>query len=190
MKLLFLVLSTLIFAQNNMPRDPIIQRLEEQLKNSQHMFEKMFKDDFFKDMDQQFFGGNHPFFNQKGLIEDDWERALGGLKTSWKDTKNAKVLVIEGEVSGEDPLDIQVQGGMISLKGTVNKKIKNRGDTVVRRYQFQRSYSVPRGTDIAQMKIEKKGDKELWLIFPYQEAKKKQNDDLKPLKSRESDPKI
>jgi HSP20 family molecular chaperone IbpA len=192
MKFCLFVLITFSLAQPQGPQDPVLKRLEQQLQRSQHMFEKFFKDDFFKGMDQQF--QNHPFFRGNDLIEDDWGRGLGGIKTSWKDVENAKVLIINGNISGEDPLDIQVKNGMISIKGIVKKEVQQNGKKSHHQYQFQRSYSVPRGADIAKMSIEKKNDSEIWLIFPYGDDSnapvKKKDDGLKPLKSHKSDPTI
>lgn len=183
MKVLLLILSSIVFAQTNQQVDPMMKQLEEHLKRTQNMFEQFFQDDFIDQM-------NGRFMRPDGLIENDWSRVLGGLKTSWKETDRAKILVVEGEISGEDPLDIQVKDGMISLKGIVKKKVDRNGQKSTHQYQFQRSYSIPPGTDVSQMDIQKKGEKEIWLVFPFatiKPEKKKRNDGLKPLKSKKSD---
>ena len=199
MKFFLLIFLCFSIEAQNKKIDPLIQQLERELLKTQNRFEQFFKDDFFKGFDQEFFGPNSQLFKQMDLIDGKWPHQMGALKTTWKESEHAKILVVEGNVSGEEPLDIEVNDGMISLKGTAKKEISMNGEKAIQRFNFHRSYSVPSGTDIANMKIEKKSDKELWLIFPYKtkssnSLKKKKtihrDDGLKPLKTNKSDPTI
>lgn len=188
--LIYFILATNITFAQNTNDEQLKRQIDEVMKARDEMLKSLMDDSFSGEFEKRMedimkrFGGigpGNPFDQSDSL-------AIGSY--NWEETPTEKILKIKVTQSKDQPLDIKIENGMISIKGiaeTVNgtgiNKIKSR-------INFQKSFSLP--TDIDQTNPEFKNNEklgELWITFKKIMSKKspKRIDERIPVKPTDQD---
>jgi HSP20 family molecular chaperone IbpA len=150
----------------------LLRDLRKNLLGDRRLLEKYFQKDFLDRVDKMFedsmrdFGGDD-FDQVFRSFQDSFQSMGSGLNTRWKETKEGKVLVVDGAVAKGGNFDLKVKEGIVSLSGTLEKDLGTMGKRVM---SFSNSFPVPQGTDPDKIRIEN-GDEGLLVIFPWTEKR-------------------
>jgi HSP20 family molecular chaperone IbpA len=144
-------------------REEIHRRMMDKLINGNGPDQDMFKDmeEFMNEsMSSSFAGATSPNY-----------------KTEWSETTAGRTLTITPNTP-EQQLDINVNNGMVEIKGKIEQKTPN-GSSVS---NFSNSFNVPGDCDSGKVKMDSKAGKIL-LQFPYRVKPKNERKPIPPSKS-------
>lgn len=165
--------------------DQIQKRLQLREEMHRRMLDKIMNgngpdEDMFKDLEK--------------MAEDMMSESLSGMDSfapttsnyqmEWSETSGGRTLAISPK-SPDQKLDINVNNGMITIKGST--ELKSQYGTSVS--QFNNSFNVPGDCDATKVKMDQK-DGKILLNFPFRTAKsiqKKPVDQRRPLPKSEDD---
>ena len=156
-------------------REEIHRRMMEKLMNGNGSDEDMFKD--LEKMAEE-------LMNDSFTGMDSFAPTTSNFQMEWSETTGGRTLSITPKTP-EQKLDINVNNGMITIKGTAEQKSQY-GSSVS---EFNNSFNVPGDCDPTKVKMDQKNGKIL-LNFPFRTAKsiqKKPQDQRKPLPKSEDD---
>lgn len=159
-------------AQN--PNDEQLKRqIDEVMKAREEMLKSLMDDSFSGEFEKRMedmmkrFGGIGP-----GNPFDQFDsQAIGSY--DWEETPTEKILKIKVTQSKDQPLDIKIENGMISIKGIAETLSGTGANKIKSRINFQKSFSLP--TDIDQSNPDFKNNEklgELWITFKKIMSKK------------------
>lgn len=129
--------------------DPFVQ-MRQQMK-------KMLNDDFFANS-----------FALSGF--DSGRMALGNqVKVSEREDDQYTYIDIKGEGLSKDQVEIEIKDGMVSISGTIEKKIDNKGQgfhsSSTSLSQFSQRFNLPPGVDESRVQFED-AENRMTLKFP------------------------
>lgn len=183
--LIFMVCLVAYAYTDNKKKNPVVEevddlremlRLQNQMKTE---IDRIFNNDDIKD---SIFGG---------LGDIKMELGSDFIETTWEETTKERILKIKPKDKNTN-LDISIKDGFISIKSKTEQKDQSKGQMIS---SFSQSFNVPEDVDEKKAKIDQKGE-EIIVIFPLRFGKslkqdkiemKKDDDDLRPLKSSPSD---
>lgn len=189
----FIFYSNITFAQN--ANDEQIKRqIDEVMKARDEMLKSLMDDSFSGEFEKRMedimkrFGGIGPGFGQGNPFDQSDSLAIGSY--NWEESPTEKILKIKVTQSKDQPLDIKIENGMISIKGIAETLSGTGANKIKSRINFQKSFSLP--TDIDQTNPEfKNKDKlgELWITFKKIMSKKspKRVEERMPIKPTDQD---
>ncbi|WP_408097229.1 Hsp20/alpha crystallin family protein [Peredibacter sp. HCB2-198] len=156
------------------------------------------REEMHRRMIDKLMNGNGPdeglFEDLEKMAEDMMKDSFSGMDSfaptssnyqmEWKETAGGRTLAITPK-SPDQKLDINVNNGMITIKGSAEQKSQY-GNTIS---QFNNSFNVPGDCDPSKVKMDQK-DGKILLNFPFRTAKtiqKRPEDQRKPLPKSEDD---
>lgn len=165
-------------------REEMFRRLRESLFKGQGI-----NDDIFKDMEAL---GQDLMSDSFSGISGLSDFSSNNFKMEWNESKEGRTLLIAPQDQGQQ-LDINVQNGMVIVKGKTERK-GPQGTSVS---SFSNSFNVPTDCDANAVKMDQKNGK-IVLFFPYskdikkveipsKENEQKDDNDRRPLKPSEGD---
>jgi hypothetical protein len=132
------------------------------------------QDEIFKDMEALFEDVMKDM--QKGFSDFDDFGQSKGYEMAWTESKEGRTLWISPQ-DKKSPLEINVEKGMISIKGKSEVKTPTRSSVS----SFSHSYSVPSDCDGSKVKMLEK-DGKILMSFPFNKADQKiKRDERRPL---------
>ncbi len=146
--------------------------LRKNLLGDRQLLEKYFQKGFLDRVDKMFedsmrdFGGED-FDQIFRSFQDSFQSMGAGLNTRWKETEEAKILIVDGAVAQGGNFDLKVKEGMVSISGTLEKDLGQMGKRMM---SFSNTFPVPAGTDPNKIRIEN-GEEGLLVIFPWAKGK-------------------
>ena len=166
-------------------RDQIMKRMQLREEMHRRMMDKLMNgngpdDDMFKDLEKM----AEEMMSESFTGLDSLAPVTANYQMDWEETGSGRVLTITPK-SPEQNLDINVNNGMITIKGKAEQKSQY-GSTIS---DFTNSISVPGDCDSTKVKMDSKGGKIL-LNFPFRTAKtikKTPEIERKPLPKSEED---
>lgn len=163
------------------PADSIQRRMELREEMHRRMMQQLFSDkapdeDLFKDMEQMFNDSMAEAFTQ--LQQLDQLTSQENFKLEWLEDSTGRTMAITPQ-SPEQKLDINVQKGVIIIKGQREQK-SAQGSSFT---NFTNSFPVPDDCDGSKVKMEQQGEKIL-IKLPYRTTVK---DERRPIPASEED---
>ena len=137
-------------------------------------------EDMFKDLEKM----AEEMMNESFSGMDSFAPTSSNYQMEWIETAGGRTLSITPK-NPEQKLDINVNNGMVTIKGTAEQKSQY-GNSIS---EFNNSFNVPGDCDSTKVKMDQKNGKIL-LNFPFRTAKtiqKKPTDQRKPLPKSEDD---
>ncbi|NOT77996.1 MAG: Hsp20/alpha crystallin family protein [Bacteriovoracaceae bacterium] len=171
--LISFILSSNISLAQNTNDEQLKRQIDEVMKARDEMLKSLMDDSFSGEFEKRMedimkrFGGigpGNPFDKSDSL-------AIGSY--NWEETPTEKILKIKVTQSKDQPLDIKIENGMISIKGIAETLSGTSANKIKSRMNFQKSFSLP--TDIDQSNPEFKNNEklgELWITFKKIMSKK------------------
>lgn len=171
--LISFILSSNISIAQNTNDEQLKRQIDEVMKARDEMLKSLMDDSFSGEFEKRMedimkrFGGigpGNPFDQSDSL-------AIGSY--NWEETPTEKILKIKVTQSKDQPLDIKIENGMISIKGIAETLSGTGANKIKSRINFQKSFSLP--TDIDQSNPEFKNNEklgELWITFKKIMSKK------------------
>lgn len=160
-------------------------RLQKQLQLREEMHRRIL-DKFFNGTgsDEDLFGDMHEAFEE--AFGNSFAPRTSNFSAEWTETKEGRTLVITPKTPDQQ-LDINVQNGMVTIKGKTEEKT----DTGMSSMSFNNSFSVPGDCDASKVKMDQKNGKIL-VQFPFYSAKAVQvpKNNRRPLPPSEGDVEI
>jgi HSP20 family molecular chaperone IbpA len=171
-------------------QDLLMKRLQMREEMHRRMMEKVLKgtgsdEDLFKEMEAYMTDVIKDSFT--GFDASMMGQEAQNFTMEWNETSTGRTLVITPKTP-DQKLDINVENGLITIKGNVEHKTPN-GISVS---NFSNSLNIPEDCDPTKVKMDQKNGKIL-VQFPYRGAKPAKvlpGKDLKPIPPSESDVQI
>jgi HSP20 family molecular chaperone IbpA len=135
--------------------DSMAKRMQMRDEMHRRLIDKLFKG---QGPDQGMFSDMESIMDE--FMADSFTSRSSHFKMQWLDVEGARVLEITPQSPGQQ-LDIDVSGGMVTVKGQSQQK--SSGSSFVS--NFSQSFNVPQDCDASKVKIESKNGK-LLVIFP------------------------
>lgn len=188
--LLAVFLSVNILSSNARAQDDQFQKqVEEIMKAREEMLKSLMDDN--GDMEQKMMEMMRRFSQQGGMPGFDIGELEGPVvgEYDWIVNDTQKILKIKVKQIKDHPLDIKIEKGMVKIKGDVESTQGTGKNKVVKKVNFERSFSLPDDVDQTSPEFENKGGEFLIKFKRLATAKyKKTNVPAAPKKSDERVP--
>ncbi len=171
-------------------KDPQIDHIKKQMELREELHRKMIEnlfhgthdDQLFKDMEKLMDDAMKDSFGA-GTSSFSYSFGAQNFETDWQESEAGRTLFITPQ-SKDQKLDINVQQGMVTIKGKSETKTPN-GTKVS---DFQNSFSIPQDCDSTKVKMDQKNGK-IVMFFPWKTLKKEvpEKNERIPLPKAESD---
>ena len=188
--LIMIFLCTNIFLSKASAQDDQFQRqVEEIMKAREEMLRSLLEDN--GDMEQKMLEMMKRFSQSGGMPGFDIGELEGPVvgEYDWIVTDTHKTLKIKVTQIKDRPLDIKISGGMIKIKGDVESTQGAGKKKVVRKVNFERSFSLPDDIDQTSPEFENR-DGEFLIKFKRLEMAKFKKTKLPASPSKKSDERI
>lgn len=139
--------------------DQFQKQIEEIMRAREEMLKSLMDDSTGSDMEKRMLDMMKRF-SGPGL--DDSSMGFGDFggvavgEYDWIDTSTHKILKIKVQQVKDRPLDIKIEKGFIKIKGDVVSSVGNGNNKVVRKVNFERSFSLPNDVDQTNPEFENK----------------------------------
>jgi HSP20 family molecular chaperone IbpA len=152
--LIFFIILPFSFAVSSDQDAEMRKQLEEVMKARDAILRSLMDDSSFQDMSarmeklmQNF--DRDDFFNGENLVAGEYD---------WIESKTHKILSLKVKQMKDQPLDIKINKGQITIKGNVESQSREGGKKKVSRVHFERVFSIPGGVDGDNPEFENKAD--------------------------------
>lgn len=164
------------------------KQIEEIMKAREEMLKSLL--DGNGDMEQKMMEMMRRFSQQGGMPGFDIGELEGPVvgEYDWITTDTHKILKIKVKQIKDKPLDIKIEKGMVKIKGDVESTQGTGKNKVVRKVNFERSFSLPDDVDQTNPEFENKGGE--FLIKFKRLAKAEFKNTPAPTPSKKSDERI
>lgn len=156
------------FSQKREHTDADLDRIRRHMELREELHRKML---------DNLFNGTHDeslFSDMDKLFEDAMKESFGShfsysygskVKTNWEETSSGRTLSITPETP-EQKLDINVQNGMVTIKGKSEVKTAQG----ISSSDFSSSFSIPQDVDGTKVRMDQK-DGKIVIFFPWKTVK-------------------
>ncbi len=162
--ILLLILSSLtVFGQKRDTRDADLARIKKHMEMREELHRKMLENLMHGRHDENLFGEMEKLFEEtmkEAGATSSFSFTMGqNVETEWQENEKGRTLLITPQTK-DQKLDINVNGGMVTIKGTSEN------------VNFQNSFSVPQDCDSGKVKMDQKEGK-IVMFFPWLSLERK-----------------